>query len=580
MKKLSVLHNGVTHTYNVLENTNLMTFLQESGIYIPAICSGRGTCGKCQIKVLDGALPVTIEDENFYSKDMLEAGYRLSCKAVISEDLGIMTINSDESKFEILTSYDSGGEANEVMINSGFSIVSFKEVDLGLNASDTLKSKCEVHVPLSVYQKIGEVINENDFYALLNEKRMVDVFPEEQEVYGVAVDIGTTTIGLELLNLITGKRLAAYSLINKQREFGADVISRIVSAREGKLNKLSKSVQRDIYYGIEQLAKIAGVRAKNIYNVVIAANTTMIHLLTGVLPNSLGVYPFRTTITDMEKFMFRDLFKGLEDKVANECVTTLLPSISAYVGADITSGIVFVKGKAMDKTSLLIDIGTNGEMALFGGDLGGKVLCTSTAAGPAFEGGNISCGIGSVPGAISKVSLENGEFKLTTIGDAKPIGICGSGVMDLVACLIRNEWVDETGIFDDRFDGKIELTDGVTFLQKDIRELQLAKSAIRAGLDILIEKAGLTYENIGNVFLAGGFGFRMNIESAVTIGLIPAELKEKIVSVGNSSLGGAVKALLNISCIDQMVNVTKDSEEISLSTDPRFNTLFMNNMYF
>ncbi len=591
---LTVNNMGKTHLLQVPENSNLLNALQENNIYLPALCSGRGTCGKCKVQVVSGPFPPTEEDESFFGKEALGQGFRLACKAVVTEDAHIIVPNTREHAFEILTSYvlDEGFE-ERFPIDSGLKVTHLPQQAVTVSLTDAMEKECgATYAPMTLLQQMSQCLNqgddvpeayENGMDVLTDKAGHVLAFYEKDKAnpLGVAIDIGTTTIGLELMELLTGKRLATHSLINHQREFGADVISRIVSAREGKLARLQNNVRKDLVQGIGVLCSKAGVEGDEVVRVMIAGNTTMLHLLMGIPCNSLGLYPFKSTLTSMLSYSFDEIFPAGKGLVGSGCRVTLLPSMSAFVGADITAGISFVRQMAKPGKCVLIDIGTNGEMALFDSAFGGDVLCTSTAAGPAFEGGNISCGTGSVPGAISKVRMEDGQFVFETIGGQAPAGLCGSGVMDLVACLIKEGIVDETGIFENEDHKKgFPLAEGIAFTQKDIRELQLAKAAIRAGLEVLLEKGGVTYDQVDSLYLAGGFGYRMDIHSAVTIGLIPQELQGKIVSVGNSALGGCVFGLLNEAVLADMKDICQKAHEVSLSTDPKFNEYFMKYMYF
>jgi len=386
--------------------------------------------------------------------------------------------------------------------------------------------------------------------------------------YGVAIDIGTTTIAFELIDLKDGSRKATHSIANSQRSIGADVVTRIKKANEGALARLHSYIISDIKLG---LAKFSDC---NISAVSIAGNTTMLHLLLNLSCETLGSFPFTPVEIDMKECKLSDVFG-----VGDDTTLYILPGISTFVGADISAGILCCHANK-EKPSLLIDLGTNGEMALFSSD---KILVTSTAAGPAFEAGNISCGTASIPGAIASIRYlpKDNVFMYETISNEPPIGICGTGVVEMVAQLVKNNLVDETGRLDDSyFDSGIEIAPGITFTQKDVREIQLAKSALRSGVEILLDVAGYGYNDIDKVYLAGGFGHRINLDSAIDLGLIPHELQEKIVTVGNTSLGGAAHVLTSTSAADNIKKIGKQAKEVNLSTHPKFNDLFMEYMMF
>jgi uncharacterized 2Fe-2S/4Fe-4S cluster protein (DUF4445 family) len=261
----------------------------------------------------------------------------------------------------------------------------------------------------------------------------------------------------------------------------------------------------------------------------------------------------------------------------------LLPGISTYVGADITAGLLFTGLYDAKQPEFFMDIGTNGEMALV---TPGKILATATAAGPAFEGGNILWGTGSVPGAISQAKYVDGKFEVKTIGDRDPVGICGSAVVDIVCEGIRNGLILASGSFN-KSKGVTELflaksPDGqdIKVIQKDVRELQLAKSAIRSGIEAMLRSAGVSYDALGTLYIAGGFGYNLNFTSGAGIGLIPQELKEKVKLIGNSALGGAAKFLLDRDSLEKLNRVVEISEEYSLPEDRYFNDIFVENIEF
>jgi uncharacterized 2Fe-2S/4Fe-4S cluster protein (DUF4445 family) len=313
-----------------------------------------------------------------------------------------------------------------------------------------------------------------------------------------------------------------------------------------------------------------------IRSATVAGNTTMFHLLRNLPCDSLGVYPFTPVTVEMANFTFGALFgEGLLN-----CPVTLLPGVSAFVGADITAGIVFCGGLSETRPRLLIDLGTNGEMALFSKN---RVIVTSTAAGPAFEAGNISCGTGSIPGAIAKVRYINGGFTYETLNNQPPAGLCGTGVVDTSAQLIKYKLANETGLLSDIYftDGvPIAPEAGIRFTQKDMREIQLAKSAVRSGIEVLLGSAGIGYEDLGPVYLAGGFGYKIDLESAEILGIFPATLRRKLTAVGNSALGGCSCVLANPAAEQEIQVIAAMAEEINLSADPRFNELFMEHMLF
>jgi uncharacterized 2Fe-2S/4Fe-4S cluster protein (DUF4445 family) len=519
------VHNGSkVFTLQVKDGQSILDALMLADDSFTAVCGGRGSCGKCKIKVLDGYLPVTASDKAYFDEKELLAGMRLSCKAFPEEPLNVELNFKSEAEFQVLTEYVENSSVHDIAESS---------------------SKWD------------------------------------SKKYGIAVDIGTTTIAIQLLSLESGERIATYSVINHQRSFGADVISRIKASTDGKKAELQASVQQDLSQGIRRAVKKAaeeGVLPEQISEVAIAGNTTMIHLLMGYDCKSLGEYPFTPVNIDLIESTYEEVLADdfLQAKVR------IVPGISTFVGGDITAGLFSCNVDQQEGYSLLIDLGTNGEMALGNKD---KIIVTSTAAGPAFEGGNIEWGVGSLEGAIAGVKIVDGKAEVRTIGNKPPIGICGTGVIETVAELIKAELVDETGCLeDDYFDdgyplAQTENGENIVFTQQDVREVQLAKAAVRAGIETLFLRYGITKEQVSHVYLAGGFGFKLDCQKAVEIGMIPGEFAQKVEAVGNSSLGGAIKCLLSKDGWTRMERIGKEADEINLSADKDFNQFYMDYMY-
>jgi len=562
--------------------------------HIDAPCAGNGTCGKCLIQIHSNCPPPTETEKSRLSLQQLEDGYRLACCVAFLPDMDFVLRGTNDKKGKNVKSAE-------------FSI-------------------------LTDYQDTEDVS--------FSPKTIADVGE-----LGLAIDIGTTTIVFSLVE--TRGAICSHAVINSQRALGSDVISRIQQANEGHLEQLHQYVVEDIRQGIAYICgKLSQKLSENISeecsfeysleilekirSVVIAGNTTMLHILLNTPCNSLGVYPFTPVFLDKQNHKFSDIFGDYSDfenfgifSIPNDfgafskkvcgIEVLILPGISTFVGADISAGIFFCQLKSK-KPWLLIDLGTNGEMALFSAN---DIVATSTAAGPAFEGGNISCGTGSISGAISKAVYqpEKKAFAIETIDNQPPVGICGSGVLDIVAQLVKHGLIDESGLLDeDEFeDGFVTIAPEIQFTQRDIREFQLAKSAIRAGLEVLLAETSNTYDSIEHVFVAGGFGHKMSLESAILIGMLPSEWKQKITAVGNTALGGCVKVLTINADIDKITasgkeyteetsveqkelfadlaktvpmilddferNI-KNAQEINLSTHPLFNDGFMEYMMF
>ena len=388
--------------------------------------------------------------------------------------------------------------------------------------------------------------------------------------YGAAIDIGTTTLAAKLYST-DGRALSDAARLNPQSRFGADVISRIEASIKGNGKAISECILAAIDEMLCELAVGAGITAAEIDSVVITGNTAMLHLLTNTSPEPLSHAPFRAERLFGETLTAQKL--GLV-AVGKDTEVYLPPCISAFVGADTVCAILASGMSKKDEPSLLTDIGTNGEMALW---KNGSLTVCSTAAGPAFEGVGISMGMRGSVGAIDKVVLQNGKPFAHVIGDVPPVGICGSGLVDAIACLLLNETLDETGYLDD---DTAEIAHPVVLTQQDIRMVQLAKSAICAGIKTLMHNTKTEEDGISVFYLAGGFGSYLDIKNAGRIGLVPEELTDKVSVIGNAALTGASMLLLDKDLRTDAASLSKNVNVADLATDPFFAEEYMTGMLF
>jgi uncharacterized 2Fe-2S/4Fe-4S cluster protein (DUF4445 family) len=532
--------------------------------------------------VLSGGLEPSPADRAYFSDEALQGGWRLACAASPREALSLSIPEAGDGNFAILNSFKTGDMAvnnlraektpiEKSPVSFARRIAAGESRRLSLNALRQIAKLAD----LSGGEEAGGALAPTIYR---DQGKVLYVSREPRDLFGLAVDIGTTTIALALVNLQTGAIPGRLSVINRQREFGADVISRIQRANGGDLAALSQRVRTQIAEGTAALCRDSGVAPEELRKAAIVGNTTMVHLLLNLSCATLARFPFTPVTLDPVRFHYNELFEG-----DLACETTVLPGISTYVGADIAAGLLFSGLYKTKVPALFMDIGTNGEMALA---VPGKITCTATAAGPAFEGGNIRWGTGSVPGAISRVRYRDGKFEVSTIDDRAPTGICGSGVVDTVYQALKHKLVLPRGGFNRKL-GITELTlaktgDGqdIQFFQKDIRELQLAKSAICSGVDALLHQAGITYEDVGTLYIAGGFGHNLDFTSGAGIGLIPEALASKVVLIGNSALGGAVKYLLDSDCEGALDRILEISEEFALAEDKFFQKICIENINF
>ena len=393
---------------------------------------------------------------------------------------------------------------------------------------------------------------------------------QERQGFGAAVDLGTTTVALRLFNLSDGKALGNISQWNEQKSCGADVITRIGYCidNENGLEHLGDTIRGQISEMLSQLCSEHGVPLSEVKEIFLAGNTVMQHIFTGISPDSIASAPF----------LPKSYFDDGKPYMLGEIPVYTAPCVAGYVGGDITAGILSTGINGKRGKSLFIDVGTNGEMAL--GDENGFAAC-AVASGPAFEGAGISCGMPAAYGAINKVELCDEGLSYEVLGGGEAKGICSSGLLDLAACLLELGYIDESGcLSDDDGEDCFYLTDEVYISQKDIRQLQLAKAAVAAGIKLLMQKENLSFDDIEALYLAGGFGNRLRPESAVRIGMLPAEMKDKIRTAGNTSLAGACLALLDSESRSKLNEIKEKCRYIELSSSLDFNDCFVDEMSF
>lgn len=433
------------------------------------------------------------------------------------------------------------------------------------------------------------ILPEDAAGAVIAEEGRTESFPlTAARGLGAAVDVGTTTIAVHLYDLTDGRRLGTRSGMNRQRAFGADVISRIQYANEyaDGLAVLGQTVRGQLNGWLEELCGEAGRSMEELTAVVIAANTVMEHIYAGLSPASIAAAPFTPL----------SLFGTWEDGGAFGLPVGvqvyLAPAVAGYVGGDITAGLLASGAYRAPGNVLFLDIGTNGEIAL-GGERG--FLCCAAAAGPAFEGACISQGMSAVRGAVSAVELEDGGLKLTVLGGGEAEGICGSGLVDALAVMLKLGAVDETGrllppdeapeqalpYVDEDDDGAVfRLTQRVCITEGDVRQLQLAKAAVAAGIRTLLDEAGVEEDQLDCLYLAGGFGNYIRKESAAAIGLLPERLLGRIISVGNSAGAGASAVLLSSAAREQLAAVSARCRYLELSGSRTFSGHYIDCMAF
>ena len=455
------------------------------------------------------------------------------------------------------------------------------DVQVGETYHTVKACQYEVHEDLTIR------VHEKKEFNILESgiKRQIDLEPQISEGLGAAFDIGTTSVVCYLLDLKSGKQLGKASVLNPQSQFGADVISRCEYAIGHGVEILSSTIRTALNELIRQACCLAGRDPLEIRLVSVVGNTCMHHLFMNIDPRPLTVVPYEAVVKD------EIVMKAIEAdiKVHPEGILQVLPNIAGFVGADTVGCLLATEFDSLEDLSLMIDIGTNGEMVM--GNKKRMIAC-STAAGPAFEGARIECGMRGTTGAIDHVTLQDGQLICHVIGgeDTEATGICGSGLMDAVAAALDGEIIDETGRIDEDADcvfhleendmPAIRLSEHVYLSQKDIREVQLAKGAVAAGIDLLAAELGIGIKDIRHIMIAGAFGNYMDPHSACRIGMIPPELEDRIEMIGNAAGEGSIIATLNYPEFLHAQKIRQKAQFLELASSPDFQDTFVDNLMF
>lgn len=582
-------------TVTVEEGTDLLAAQIQAGLHPDAPCGGKGTCGKCLVNIVEGE----------------PSGVQKACTTKIKCD---MTVNLQTGGgHSILLE----GVQRKIEINSAVKSlnVTVKPCELGSNLSDWKRLKLAVAEAAGIDEAeivpnrrliadLYQTLQDNDYSlnVVMCGNEILDLRAAADPVYVMAFDIGTTTIVGYLLDVTDGKELAVSSMLNPQSQYGADVIERSNYAISDGVEELSSLVHEALNQLIEKAVKQAGIAKESIYMISVVGNTCMHHLFAGISPKALVHAPYNPTISESMMLKASDM----EISIFPDGRVMLLPNIAGFVGADTVGVLLATEFDTLEELSLVIDIGTNGEMVM--GDKNRRIAC-STAAGPAFEGAKITCGMRGAKGAIDHVKWEDGQFTYSVIGGGKPVGICGSGLMDIVTFLLEGGLMDEMGRMMDEDEYESEIAEAcasriirveprnmkafllagenesgngekIYLSQKDIREVQLAKSAMAAGVTLMADTLGVEIGDIKKVMIAGAFGNYMSPHSACGIGMIPQELEDRIVPVGNAAGEGAKIAALNQAEYERCQKMAVECEFLELATHPDFQDTYVDLMEF
>lgn len=597
----------------VAEGSTLKEGINDAGLEFDFLCGGRGTCGKCRVKISKGLrTPVTREQEILQVKE-LDEGIRLACLTTVHNDLTVELPNQKELQHNILIASDERAFQIELQLQKVHIEVDKPSRETQSSDWRRLKESLvkqgyedrELKSTLSILRQMPDVIRgaDNHITAVMYGNKVAGIEPQDttKTMLGMAFDIGTTSIVGYLLDLYSGKEISVVSTLNPQTAFGADVISRLTFAshEENGLIKLQEAVIEGINKLIAEAVQKASVFRNQIYGISIAANTCMHHIFLGINPQSIALSPYVPALSEP---LVLDASE-LKININQAGKVFMLPNIAGFVGADTVAVLLSTELDRSEDIKLVIDIGTNGEIALGSRE---KMVACSAAAGPAFEGAQISSGMRGAVGAIDHVYYRD-KLEYSVIGGGKPLGVCGSALLDTVAGLVELGIINKRGKFlafeqitnpvAQRFKENLIQYEGqgafllaeasitghgrpIMITQSDIRELQMAKGAMAAGVRVLMETYGIQAQDIKEVLLAGAFGNYLNPHSACVIGLIPLELESKIKMIGNAAGTGSKLALLSSSEFNRAMDIAEGVKFVELGSYPRFNHIFGECTYF
>lgn len=597
-------------TVNVSPGTTILQAAIIAGLQVESTCGGKGTCGKCKVQIqTDNPASAASVEKKFLSSAELNAGWVLACQRTLFED-AIVTLKEHKDASERKIKFSVTNEIKVIApgIRKYALVVPVPRTDDPTADWERLINALPgnaIRFSRPVAASLPRILRQKNFQvtAILDGESLLAVEPGDtsDRCFGLAIDIGTTTIVVHLNDLNKGTVLDSGAMTNPQNAFGADVIARITHAASTPqgLHELQEKVIGGLNIIIAQLTEKHKVQSEEIYQAVVVGNTTMSHLFLGIDPTYLAPAPFTPVYQQAVEVEAREL--GLN--MLSTGTVIVLPNVAGYVGSD-TVGVMLAAGADhLEGINLIVDIGTNGEIVLVGKD---KILTCSTAAGPAFEGAEIKNGMRASEGAIEGVHIST-DVELTVIGGGKARGICGSGLIDALAEMVRTGVVDPSGRLANkepqleklpsllrgrlRGDGHISefvlvwgkdsaTGEDIVLTQKDIRELQLAKGAIMAGIQILLRKMEVEPEEINRVLLAGAFGNFIKKESALGIGLLPPLPLGRIVAIGNAAGDGAKMALLSTEEKARAISLARRAIHIELSSDKDFQSAFVDSLSF
>lgn len=598
-------------TGNTCELDNGRTLMEASaaaGVHIDANCNSIGICGKCKVRILEGeGNDITPEERNLLTDSELRSGYRLACKYIPETDIVAETIpvgSSVHRKASLMKLPDFWDE--EPFPFKTYIEIPENSLEDQTSEFDKIKRELgnvELLADRKIIRKVQHIVKEcRDITVTIVNDEIVNVEPGDttEKCYGMAFDIGTTTVVGILWNLCTWEMVGTMAETNPQGAFGADVISRItfIDGDNEKLHILHEKIIASMNNITAEICRETGVDKDDIYRCSVVGNTTMSHIFAEIHPQSLALAPYIPTFCSPIQEKAADLNIDMNEN-GN---VYLMANIAGHVGSDITAGLLATNIMEEERNHLLIDIGTNGEIVLAGN---GKAFTCSTAAGPAFEGASITKGMRAASGAIEKVVIKDGKVEIKTIDDAKPIGICGSGIIDAVGQLVKTGILEKSGRFckpekmieegyPEDYVSRLRKTgrtwefvlyydedeNDVTITQKDIREVQLAKAAMFTGMEVLLEQMGITAKELDQISIAGAFGSYISIENALNIGLLPDIDKGRIRAIGNAAGVGASMSVLSDKARSNSARYAREIKHVELAALSDFQEKYIGAMEF
>jgi uncharacterized 2Fe-2S/4Fe-4S cluster protein (DUF4445 family) len=570
-----------------------------NGIAIDSTCGGHGTCKKCKVRVVSGEVPVSTVDPRAFTTEELREGWRLACRAGARGDLVI-----EVPPLQTRPKAALAGVGRHVILRPSVQKrhLVLDEPTLEDQRSDLQRvldgiDDLEPISSIELLRGLGDVLRSSnwDVTAVICDEELIDVEPGDTTArrFALAVDLGTTTVVANLIDLETGQPLAVRSMLNRQQPYGADVISRISATMmdDGALAALRARAHETLAELVGEVCTEASVEPREIYEMTVCGNVTMMQLALGIDPEPLSMAPFVVSTHEFPTVPANDFGIHIHPRAP----AFVFPSLGAYVGGDIVAGMLATGLTRDRRLRLFIDVGTNSEIALGSNE---RVLATAAPAGPAFEAAQIKCGMRAADGAIEGVKIAGERLELEVISDVEPIGIAGSGLVDAVAELVHCGLLDHSGRFiadedaaeshpglADRLtkigeERVFMLADNVYLSQRDVRELQFAKASIATGWNILLGELGVEPTDITQVLLAGSFGSYLTPLSAVRIGLVPALALPRIVSAGNVAGEGSKIAALSLRERAEAYSILREVEYVELSGRADFNDMFIDQLAF